>query len=182
MRVQFAYRGDGRDEAAMRRSGGFVPRYLLQTHAGGLDGFIACNNKVAGRLGCNCAGTTESELFQGARDKLTAMLLQPMQFQQHVMFNNVGLLATATVPDDAYGGHQYRIIAEWQIDAPLAEAADEMSLAVGTLNQISRNFRIVSNATRLANATLFGVIPHQGVEVSFVSPVEYRYMQYEGHI
>jgi len=88
----------------------------------------------------------------------------------------------ATVPDDAYGGHQYRIIAEWQIDAPLAEAADEMSLAVGTLNQISRNFRIVSNATRLANATLFGVIPHQGVEVSFVSPVEYRYMQYEGHI
>jgi len=85
-------------------------------------------------------------------------------------------------PDDAYGGHQYKIIAEWQIDARIAAAAEEMGLTVGRLNDITQNFRIVSNAKRLFNATLFGVIPHQGVEVSFVSPVEYRYMSYAGHI
>ena len=79
-------------------------------------------------------------------------------------------------------GHQYKIIAEWQLDAPLADAADELGLDVGRLNAISRNFRLVSNAKRLNNATLFGVIPHQGVEVSFVSPVRYQHMSYEGHI
>lgn len=182
MRVQLAYRGDGRDDATMKSSGGFVPKYLLETHVGGLDGFIACPHKVDGKLGCNCAGTTEHELFQRARTKFTQMLLDPMQFQQHVMFNNVGLLSTATAHDDAYGGHQYRIIGEWQLDAPLADAANEMSLNVGRLNAISRRFRVVSNAKRLFNATLFGVIPHQGVEVSFVSPVEYKYMSYSGHI
>ena len=76
----------------MKQSGGFVPKYLLETHNGGLQGFIACNNKTNGKLGCNCAGTTEQELFQRARTKLTRMLQTPMQFQQHVMFNNVGLL------------------------------------------------------------------------------------------
>ncbi|HXP62991.1 MAG TPA: hypothetical protein VN829_20995, partial [Dongiaceae bacterium] len=129
-----------------------------------------------------CAGTTERELFQRARQKLTDMLLRPMQFQQHVMFNNVGLLSTATGADDTYGGHQYKIIAEWELDAPLEAAANEMGLTVRGLNDFTRNFRIVSNAKRLFNATLFGVIPHQGVEVSFVSPVDYKYLHYSGHI
>jgi hypothetical protein len=173
MKVQFAYRGDGRDDANMRRSGGFVPKYLLETHTGGLDGFVACNNKIQGKLGC---------LYQRARQKFTQMLLDPMQFQRHVMFNNVGLLSTATAPDDAYGGHQYKIIAEWQIYAPLEVAANEMGLNLGRLNAISRKFIIVSNANRLFNATLFGVIPHQGVEVSFVSPVAYKHMSYAGQI
>jgi hypothetical protein len=182
MRVQFAYRGDGRDEAAMRLSGGFVPKYLLETHVGGLAGFIACNNKTDGKLGCNCPQHTEFDLFTRARQKLTLMLQTPMVFQQHVMFNNVGLLSTATAPDDAYGGHQYKIVAEWEMDAQLETAANDMGLAIGRLNMISRNFRFVSNAKRINKATLFGVVPHQGVEVSFVSPVEYRYMRYGGHI
>lgn len=182
MKVQFAYRGDGRDDANMRLSGGFVPKYLLETHAGGLDGFIACPHKVAGRIGCNCAGTTEVDLYQRARLKFNQMLMNPMQFQQHVMFNNVGLLSTAIAPDDAYGGHQYKIVAEWEVHALMAEAAQEMGLNLGALNAFTRNFKIVSNAKRLANATLFGVVPHNGVEVSFVSPVDYRYMSYAGHL
>jgi hypothetical protein len=41
---------------------------------------------------------------------------------------------------------------------------------------------VIRERMRLFNTTLLGVIPHQGVEVSFVSPVEYRYMPYQGHI
>ena len=181
MKCQSVYRGDSRDEAAMRRSGGFVPKYLLQPHVGGLSGFIVCPDKIEGRLGCRCAGTTEPELFQRARQKLTAMLNAPMEFQRHVMFNNVGLLSTASARDDAYNGHQYKIMSEWEIDAPLETAAGVMDLKIGNLNDFTRHFQIVSNAKRLFNATLFGVVPHQGVEVSFISPVEYRHIQYVGY-
>jgi hypothetical protein len=180
MRVQFAFRGDSRDEAAMQSSGGFVPKYLLDDHVDGLAGFIACGNKTNGVLGCSCANMTEPDLFRRARDKFRAMLLDPMQFQQHVIFNNVGLISTAVAPDDAYGGHQYKIFAEWEIDVPLPDAAAALNVNVGPLTPISRRFRVVSNANRIANATLFGVIPHQGIEVSFVSPVQYRFMRYSG--
>ncbi|WP_143247542.1 hypothetical protein [Agaribacterium haliotis] len=180
MRVQFSYRGDTRDLATMRSTGGFVPKYLLEHHAGGFDGFLACNNKTNGKLGCNCAGMNEDALFQRARLKLKAMLLDPMQFQQHVMFNNVGLLSTASAEDDAYGGHQYQIIGEWHVEGRLAEASEKLGERVGRLNAFSRNYRLVCNANRLQNATMFGVVPHQAVEVSFVSPVRFRNLMYRG--
>ncbi|HLO57292.1 MAG TPA: hypothetical protein VK179_00985 [Bacteroidales bacterium] len=181
MKLQYLFRGDSRDESAIKRSGGFVPLYLLNSHEGGFDGFVACNNKIDGKLGCKCNLTTEVELFNNARKKLKQMLLSPMDFQQHVIHNDIGLIAAAIKKDDSYSGYQYQIITEWEIDATIEEAAKELGLPVGRINAFSKNFRIVCNAKNLLNATLFGVIPHQAVEVSFVSPVEYKYIKCVGY-
>ncbi len=183
MKLVKAYRGDGRDDAAMKRSGGFVPKYLLETHAGGLEGFIACPNKVDGKLGCNCANQNEDSLYSRARQKLTDMLTNnPMSFQQHVMFNNVGLLSTAVAQDDAYGGHQYKIFVEMEFECTVGTAEQALGLVIRRRNALSNPFRIFMNAKRIANATLIGVIPHQAVEISFISPVAYRYLTYDGFV
>ena len=178
MKLKFGYRGDSRDSQGLKNSGGFVPRYLLNSHANGFAGFLQCNNKTAGALGGNCPGFDETTLFANARAKLTEVLRNPGLLQQHVMFNNLGYLATATVAQDAYEeAHKYKIMAEIEFDLLVADARNELNVVGGTaLNNITRNFRILMNATRLFNATLIATVPHQGVELTFLSPVPYRYI------
>jgi len=181
MKLMRGYRGDTRDPDTLKSHGGFVPKYLLETHNGGLAGFIACQNKTDGQMGCNCGNFSETQLFQRARQKLINTLARSaMTFQQHVMFNNVGFLSTAIAQDDMYGGHGYQFWTEFQFECTVGEAAQQLGIPVRGVNNISRNFKILMNSPRIANATLIGVIPHNSVEISFISPVQYRYLKYLG--
>jgi len=181
MKLMRGYRGDSRDPETLKSHGGFVPKYLLEDHQGGIDGFKACQNKTPGKMGCNCGIFSEPQLFQRARQKLIDTLARdPMIFQQHVMFNNVGFLSTAIVRDDMYGGHGYEFWTEFQFECTIGEAADKLGVTVGRINQICRKYKILMDANRIANATLIAVVPHNSVELSFISPVKFRYLKYLG--
>ncbi len=181
VKLMRGYRGDTREPDTLKSHGGFVPKYLLENHNGGFAGFLACNNKTDGKLGCNCDGFTEAQLFRRARQKLIDTLgRSAMIFQQHVMFNNVGFLSTAIDQSDMYGGHGYQFWTEFQFECTVEDAADSLGVPVRGVNNISKRFKIFMNAKRIANATLIAVVPHNSVELSFISPVEYRYLKYLG--
>ena len=183
IKLMSGFRGDGRDLNTLKDAGGLVPKYLLETHQGDFAGFLACQNKTAGKLGCNCPNMGEDRLYARARDRLTNLLARnAMDIQAHVIFNRDGMLSTATEQDDAYGGHQYKILAEFQLETTVAQAAQVLGIQVRGVNMISGRFRILMDAERIANARLIAMVPHQGIELTFISPVPYRCLKYMGHI
>lgn len=177
MKFMFSYRGDNRDPQALRDTGGFVPKYLLAPHAGGFDGFLACANKTVGKMGCNCPGFGETDLYRTARQKFQEILTTPDLLQTHVMHGKLGYLATATNRSDAYvRAHMYKFAVEFRFDLPVADARTALGIVGGrSLTMITRRFRILCNASSIANATLMAAIPHGNVELTFLSPVEDRY-------
>lgn len=178
MKIMFGYRGDNRDAQAIEASGGFVPKYLLQHHNGGFQGFLACNNKVDRRIGCSCANMQPADLFLRSRQKLQEIVRNPMLLQEHVMYNRLGYLSTATAKDDAYQtAHKYKIFAEFEVVYTMADARVALGINGGRqINQIAAGFKIMMNSRNLNHATLIAATPHQGVELTFISPVEYRYI------
>lgn len=178
MSIVHGYRGDNRNPQSVKNSGGFIPKYLLNNHAGGLDGFIACMNKTDGQLGCNCGGHTEGELFTRSREKLLEVLKNPGLLQEHVMFNKLGYLATAIHKDDAYEtAHKYVITGIMTFDKFVEEAKTSLNVVGGRrLTDITKKFRIVMNSDILASADLIATIPHGAIELTFLSPIKYQYI------
>jgi hypothetical protein len=180
-RLESTFRGDTRDEAKVRDSGGFVPKYLLRTHQGDFDGFQECKKKEPYKMGCRCDRHTENHLYVRAREKLQELLLKPNGIQEQVLRHigsqtvDPGLLSAGRKvgsDDEAFQKEfVYEIRNKWEVDAPLKEAVAEMGLQLGKLSQIFEEIRLVSNSTKLSEATVFGFVPKGGVEVSYVSPI-----------
>lgn len=130
------YRGDSRPIADVRAAGGFVPKYLLMDHAGGVEGFYACKNKKPGVFGCKCANMDPASLYSRAREKFKEVLANPSLLNEHVMYNKLGYLATALDKSDMYklgdddkGAHSYAITSFFD---PAFKASDALAkLGVG---------------------------------------------------
>lgn len=171
--IQFTYRGDDRDLSTVKKHGGFVPRYLLNEHNGGFDGYVSCGNKTDNKFGCNCAGFSEKELVDKSRTFFIKMLTQdPSILQRHVMFNNVGLMSTAIdVTDKFETAHGYRIASHFISKTSITEAEDKLGLKTKALNAFTDKIMIYMDAAKVEDASIIGVTPLGGVELSFVTPV-----------
>jgi hypothetical protein len=178
MRVMTVYRGDTRDLESLHHAGGFVPTYLLDRHRGKFAGFLQCNNKTPGRLGCNCATMGPSQLFDAARQELRKVLNDPGRVQEHVIHHDKGYLSTATTRGDEYApGHRYSITVMFEFDLPVEEARAALGVAGGkALTKITREFRILMDTDTIGAATLIAALPHKGVELTFLSPILYRFI------
>lgn len=175
-----SFRGDTRDEKTLKSHGGFVPQYLLKAHDGGLDGFKACTNKSPGQMGCRCGNFSEMELYTTARKKFIEMIEKPIDVQAHVIFNTGGFISTANAHDDAYGGHQYRISAQLY-DFSIAEAGKEFKVTQ-KLNDLVRDWHVYTDSTNISTATLLAITPRGGVELTYVSPIDYKFLSYTGEV
>lgn len=178
-RAMYSYRGDTRDDATVRDHGGFAPKFLLDRHAGAFDGFVACGNKTAGRLGCNCAGTTEADLFRGARNEFLTIMQRPINLQAHVMYNKSGYISTAFRADETYAGHQYRM-GGLMYEYSIQEAAARFRIAA-RIPALVNGWRVYLDHVNIGQSTLIAITPRGGVELTFISPVLYRYITHIGY-
>ncbi len=178
--VRAVYRGDARDQATLKKHGGFIPKYLASTHKDGLEGFIACKNKTEGKLGCNCAGFSEAELFSRARDKFTDTITRnPSLLQEHVIFNKVGLMASALAAEDRYAGHGYQFGAKYLKVFQYCHSEEAIGLTPKS-NAIVNKYKIYMSHATVLNSTALGMVPFGGVELAFFTPIRYADLTYLG--
>lgn len=176
------YRGDTRDNATMTRTNGFIPLYMLRSHVGGFDGFLACPNKVDGVAGCSCAMTNAGMMANTARKEFLECLNNPSLIQEHIMFNKRGYLSTAMNMSDAYGGHQYRIDAQLY-EFTLAEARARFRIAgagVRPMRPVWNNYTVYIDTVNIGQARLLGLAARGGVELTFLTAVPMQYLTYAG--
>lgn len=174
----FGFRGDGRDPKKLKAHGGFVPKYLLEDHKGGFDGFIACPRKVEGQIGCRCVGFTGVSLFDKAKKAFLELMKKPINLQTHVIFNTSGYISTAIKVDDAYFGHNYKVQSSL-IELSITEAVKKYQ-PTGKILPLVKNWKVYINREKLEQATLIAVTPHGGVELTFITPILYKYLTYIG--
>ncbi|MGH7869311.1 MAG: hypothetical protein ACREP9_17160 [Candidatus Dormibacteraceae bacterium] len=178
MVAAIGYRGDTRDAATLQSHGGFVPQFLLRPHQGGMDGFIACNNKTAGKIGCNCPGFTQLNLFDGARHRFIELMKKPIDLQAHVIFNRDGYISTALAISDKYGGHGYKVEAQ-MYEFAIDQAALRYRIDA-KIPALVKNWRVYINAVNIGQATLIAMTPRGGAELTFITPVLYEHLHYLG--
>ena len=191
----YLVRGDTRDKTTLESHGGFVPKYLLEEHNDGIDGFKACKLKTAKTIGCGHEGFSQDSLFDKARKQFLDALSDPTILQQHVMFNNVGFLSSALDKSDSYFGHNYRIDAECH-EFSLLEAAEKYKKSesftwkkwkrqneqhqTGYPPKVFKDYKIYVDNLIIGQATLLAMTPRGGVELTFISPVLYKNITYIG--
>ncbi|MRG96153.1 hypothetical protein [Polyangium spumosum] len=177
-RAMYSFRGDTRDDATVRDHGGFAPKFMLEKHAGGFDGYVACGNKTARRLGCNCPGTTEADLLRGGRNEFLKIMEKPINLQAHVMFNKAGYISTALNADETYAGHQYRM-GGLMYEYSIQEAAARFRIAA-KIPGLVNGWRVYLDHVNIGQSELIAITPRGGVELTFISPVPYRYITHVG--
>lgn len=87
-------------------SGGLVPKLALNTHDGGFWGFIKCQNKVKGVLGCRCDKMDAAWMHYKAVAMMRGFALHPDYILSHTGNNSVGLLSWAGPSGQSYAGQQ----------------------------------------------------------------------------
>jgi hypothetical protein len=80
-------------QPTLKKHGGFVPKYLLEDHEGGFDGFLDCKKKIDGTIDCGCSGFTEKDLFNNARKEFLELMNKPINLQTHVGSSGVKSLS-----------------------------------------------------------------------------------------
>ena len=176
--AMYSYRGDTRDDATVRDHGGFAQLFMLNKHANGFDGFLACRNKTPGKLGCNCAGTTEADLIRGGRNEFLTMMQRPINLQAHVMYNQSGYISTALNSAETYAGHQYKmggLMYEYSIE----QAAHRFRINA-RIPGLVRGWKVYLDHVNIGNSSLIAITPRGGVELTFLSPVPYRFITHVG--
>lgn len=175
----FSYRGDTRDDATVREHGGFAPKFVLEKHNGGFDGYIQCVNKTVGKLGCRCAGTTEADMFREARNEFLKLMARPINLQAHVMYNESGYISTALLQSETYAGHQYKmggLCYEYSIQ----EAAARFRIPA-RVPALVNGWKVYLDAVNIGNSTLIGITPRGGVELTFITPILPRFITHIGY-
>ncbi len=176
--IRSGYRGDTRAPELLEEHGGFVPQYLLRPHQGGFEGFLACKNKVPKKIGCNCPGFGEQDLFNKARKRFLELMGKPINLQAHVIFNNDGFISTAIAPDDAYYGHNYKVQAAFY-EFSIADAFARFRINARIVPLI-KNWKVEVSHVNIGQSDLLAVTPHGGVELTFITPILYRHLTYVG--
>jgi hypothetical protein len=175
----WGYRGDTRDDATLRDHGGFVPQYLLRDHTNGFDGFLACMHKTNGKIGCNCRGFTERDLFNKARHTFLELMKKPINLQAHVMFNKDGYISTAIGKDDSYSGYQY-LVEGWCYEYSIHQAAQRFRIAA-KIPGLVKGWKVYVETMNVGQATLIAMTPAGGVELTFITPILYKHIKYKGY-
>ncbi len=188
-----SYRGETRGPITMIKHGGMVPKYLLETHNKGFEGFIDCTDKREFFMGCRCANHGESMLYYRAKKMLLSALADPSILQKHVIWNTVGFLSTAKAADDAYFGHNYQITTECY-ELGLLEAAEKYGQdnsrfwrrakkfddanSTGYPPKAYKDYKVYLDDFDLDEARVMGMTPRGGVEITYISPIMHYHVRW----
>lgn len=181
--LKLSWRGDNRDFDTVQRDGGFLPRYLMDMHAGGFNGYIACQNKQDRVLGCGCNGFSEADLFRIARQEFLELMKKPGDLQAHVIArfgdgsaSGIKYVSTGTVPDEAFDrDHKYSVTAVFY--AYTIEQAAARFRTNSRIRGLDKAMKVFIDSMNIGTADLIAMVPPRSPnELTFITPVRARYI------
>ncbi|WP_196138045.1 hypothetical protein [Aliikangiella sp. G2MR2-5] len=87
-------------------AGGLVPKLGLNAHKGRFRGFLACDKKKKGVMGCQCPNMNENWFYYRGVAMMRGFALEPGLIRTHTGSNTAGLLSWAMPGNSTYCGQQ----------------------------------------------------------------------------
>ncbi|WP_444892506.1 hypothetical protein ACJJIE_17570 [Microbulbifer sp. TRSA001] len=177
-----------RSKADILSAGGLVPKLGLNAHKGGFSGFLKCQNKVNGVMGCKCPNMNETWLYYRGVAMMRSFALDPGLLQEHTASNSAGLLSWAGPGNQSYAGQQTKYTSPemavfgWEDgEEGLKEVYRRLKLpnapnkrALNLLRQHKVKYAMSPDMKVLA------MIVKNGVEFSYFTPIKSKDIEFGG--
>ncbi|GAB2891364.1 hypothetical protein ACCI51_02880 [Microbulbifer echini] len=177
-----------RSKSDILKAGGLVPKLGLNVHKGGFSGFLKCNNKVDGVMGCKCPHMDENWLYYRGVALMRGFALDPGLLHVHTASNTAGLLSWAGPGNQSYAGQQTRYtspdmaIFGWEDgDEALKEVYRRLEMPNAPTKHAFNLFR--QHQVKFAmspDMKVLAMVVKNGVEYSYFTPIKSKDIEFGG--